>query len=229
MTGKIITIEGLDGAGKSTQIDLLRKRFKRLNIRHKFIHFPMLNEGCYGELIAEYLRGEYGGLDTVHPKLVSLLFAENRNEHKPRLLEWLDAGYLVIMDRYVNSNIAFQCAKTENQADKIELKKWILDFEFNHNKLPRPDLSFFLNVPLKHIEDSLRNPRMGSDREYLKGKNDIHEESLSLQKKVYEEYLHLIKSQADFYEIQCFTDDSAWLSPAEIHKFIVKKIEIFSV
>lgn len=226
MRGKIITIEGLDGAGKSTQIDLIVNKLTSSNIKHKFIHFPMLNKGVYGELIAEYLRGEFGSVETVHPKLVALLFAQDRNEHKEKLLKWIDEGYLIIMDRYVNSNIAFQCAKTNNLADKIKLKKWILDFEFNTNNLPLPYLSFFLHVPFDIIKNSLTKPRNGADRDYLKGQVDIHEDSLDLQRKVYNEYLTLLKEQSNFFEIECFSRDCNWLSPMEINESIMSKIEI---
>jgi dTMP kinase len=226
MTGKIITIEGLDGAGKSTQIELLKYRLTACGIKHQFIHFPMLNKGVYGKLIAEYLRGEFGSIEHVHPKLVALLFAEDRNEHKKQLIQWLSEGYLVIMDRYVNSNIAFQCAKTDNFIEKTELKNWILDFEFNYNNLPKPDISFFLHVPFNIIENSLRKERTGSDREYLNGKTDMHEDSLDLQRKVYKEYLNLLNEQPNFYEIKCFSKDSQWLTPQEIHETIFEKIEM---
>ncbi len=226
MAGKIITIEGLDGSGKSTQIDLLIAKLNELGVKHKFIHFPMLNKGEYGKLIAEYLRGELGSLEHVHPKLVALLFAEDRNEHKPMLNDWLNDGYLIIMDRYVNSNIAFQCAKTSERMDKIELKKWILDFEFNHNNLPNPDLSFFLNVPFSHIENSLNSTRTGADRDYLNGKRDIHEDSLELQRNVYNEYLELLEEQPNFHDIECFGSDENWLSRNEIHETIFEKIQL---
>lgn len=225
MKGKIITIEGLDGAGKSTQIDLLVNKLTSLNIKHKFIHFPMLNKGIYGEIIAEYLRGEFGSLEAVHPKLVALLFAEDRKEHKEKLLKWIEEGYLIIMDRYVNSNIAFQCAKTENLKEKKELKKWILDFEFRINDLPLPWLSFFLHVPFDIIKKSLTHPRVGTDRNYLDGKVDIHEDSLVLQRKVYDEYLDLLNEQPDFYEIKCFSNDTNWLTPEAIHESIMQKIK----
>jgi dTMP kinase len=72
MEGKIIVIEGLDGSGKSTQIELLKTKLKIMGVDYKYIHFPMLNQGRYGELIAEFLRGEYGTVEGVHPKLVAV-------------------------------------------------------------------------------------------------------------------------------------------------------------
>ncbi|HLS31099.1 MAG TPA: dTMP kinase [Flavobacteriaceae bacterium] len=226
MKGKIITIEGLDGAGKSTQIELLTDRLTQLGIRHKFIHFPMLNQGVYGSLVAEFLRGEFGSLENVHPKLVALLFAEDRNEHKHKIEEWLAEGYLVILDRYVKSNIAFQCAKLSDETEKKALKEWILAFEFEFHKLPKPEISFFLNVPMQQIETSLKNIRIGEDRDYLEGKTDIHEDSVDFQKKVLAEYLKLLRSDANFYEVKCFSETEEWFSPEEIHQTIFEKIDL---
>jgi dTMP kinase len=130
------------------------------------------------------------------------------------------------MDRYVNSNIAFQCAKTESFIEKTELKNWILDFEFNYNNLPKPDISFFLHVPFNIVESSLKKERTGSDRDYLNGKTDMHEDSLDLQRKVYEEYLNLLNEQSNFYEIKCFSNDLQWLTPQKIHEAISDKIKM---
>lgn len=225
MEGKIITLEGLDGAGKSTQIDLLIQHMTNLNIAHKFIHFPMLNKGHYGHLIAQFLRGEFGELDQVHPQLVALLFAEDRNEHKALLEEWLNEGYIILMDRYVHSNIAFQCAKTFGQTQKEELKTWILNFEFGHNCLPKPDLSMFLHVPFQQIKKSLQVERTGADRSYLKGAIDIHENSMDLQENVYYEYLKMIQADDHLQEIVCFDDNNKWLAVDAIHQRVIAKIQ----
>lgn len=226
MKGKIITIEGLDGAGKSTQIDLLTKKLNQLKVKHKFIHFPMLNQGIYGKLVAEFLRGEYGSLENVHPKLVALLFAEDRGEHKFKIEQWLEEGYLVILDRYVKSNIAFQCAKLTDENEKEALKNWILDFEFGFHQLPKPEVSFFLNVPIDQIEKSLSNARIGADRDYLEGKTDIHEDSMDLQRNVLKEYLKMLEEHENFHEIACFSDSGKWLAPDEIHQSIFEKINL---
>jgi dTMP kinase len=163
----------------------------------------MLNKGIYGELIAEFLRGEYGSVKEVAPKLVALLFANDRKEHIGRIINWLNNDYFVLADRYVNSNIAFQCAKIENQSEKEKLKKWIWEFEYNCNQLPLPFLSFFLDVPFDFIAKSLSGERKGDERNYLKGKQDIHEESFTLQKAVYNEYRQLLREQSNFVRIDC--------------------------
>ena len=225
MQGKIFTIEGLDGVGKSTQIRLLVQKLEALGIAYQYIHFPMLDKGSYGKLIAEYLRGEFGNIKSVHPKLVALLFAEDRNEHKKQMLSWLDQGYYLILDRYVYSNIAYQCAKTEGTEEKRKLKEWILDFEFNHNQLPKPELNFFLNVPFENIERNLSKNRKGDDRDYLKGKQDVHEASIHFQKSVFQEYKALIAEQDDLLEIDCCSTQGEWLHSSIIHDKIFQKIE----
>jgi len=226
MKGKIVVIEGLDGAGKSTQIELLKTKFEANGIDYKYIHFPMLNQGQYGELIAEFLRGEYGAVKEVHPKLVAVLFANDRKEHIEKINQWLGEGYCVLMDRYVNSNIAFQCAKLEDFSEKDKLKKWILDFEYNYNKLPLPTVSFFLNVSLDVISKSLSNERNGDERKYLKGKQDIHEKSFALQKKVHEEYLKMLTEQNNFICIDCCDENNHLLTPATINNMIFDNLNL---
>jgi dTMP kinase len=224
MNGKLIVIEGLDGSGKSTQIELVRTKLDAAGRHCRYIHFPVLNQGQYGTLIAEFLRGEYGSIQEVHPKLVALLFANDRKEHLETINKWLTSGYIVLADRYVNSNIAFQCAKLENDIEKEKLKRWILDFEFGYNQLAVPCKSFFLDVPFEHVAQSLSNTRKGDDRSYLNGKTDIHEASLTLQQKVYEEYQKIIAEQVDFLSITCFDDSGRLLPPERVNERILEEL-----
>ncbi len=224
MKGQFWVIEGLDGCGKTTQLNLLQESLDKQGIEYKYIHFPMLNQGIYGNLIAEFLRGEFGTVENVHPKLVALLFANDRKEHIDKIINWLNEGYYVLADRYVYSNIAFQCAKLAGDEEKGILKKWILDFEFGRNNLPRPDKTLFLNVPFKFVQASLSQERTGNDRDYLNGKDDIHEKSLDLQKHVYAEYQKLVEEETDFTSIDCFNDSGLFRSREEIHQLILKEL-----
>ena len=129
-------------------------------------------------------------------------------------------------DRYVNSNIVFQCAKLKDATNKQALRDWIMALEYDYHQLPQPALSIFLDVPLNAVEKSLSKLRKGEDRAYLKGKRDIHESSLSFQKKVRQEYLDLVKHQKDFVRITCYDEKGAFFSPEHIHAKIVEKLGV---
>ena len=224
MKGKFIVIEGLDGCGKSTQVRLLQQMMEETGSEHRFIHFPMLNQGVYGTLIAEFLRGEFGSLEEVHPKLVALLFANDRMEHIGRIREWLDGGCCVLADRYVYSNIAFQCAKLKSDEERLRLKDWILDYEFGHNALPRPDRTLFLDMPFSFIERSLSSEREGDDRGYLNGKKDIHEQSMEFQRNVLAMYKRLLAEEEGFETVECTEADGSLSDIGTIHRRIRNKL-----
>lgn len=198
-----IVLEGLDGAGKSTQVRMLREFLRSRGLESEYIHFPRFDAPVYGELIARFLRGEFGGVNQVDPYLVALLFAGDRAEAGPQIRRWLADGKAVVLDRYVYSNVGFQCAKLADAAQRRRLAKWILDLEFGHNALPHPDLSLFLDVPFSFTERKLSETRRGDDRAYLLGGEDIHEGSLLLQQRVREVYLEAAAEDASLRVIDC--------------------------
>ncbi len=220
--GKFLVIEGLDGSGKSTQIQMLRAHLKERQVGHHYIHFPRTNEGIYGEMIARFLRGEFGDVNAVNPYIVALLYAGDRADAKEMIARWLTSGDAVIVDRYVYSNVAFQCAKVDSSRDKQELRDWILDIEYKHNQIPMPDVSLYLNMPFDFIRRSLAKVRQGAAREYLLGKTDIHEASIDLQKKVEAEYLQLARDNNDLYRIDCCGTNGQPLAPERIHARILE-------
>jgi dTMP kinase len=220
-----IVIEGLDGSGKSTQLTLLREHLEQQGVRYKYLHFPRLEEGIYGKLVSRFLRGEMGANDLVDPYLVALIFAGDRSDAAPMIRGWMDDGYLVILDRYVYSNIAFQCAKLREQDERDRLRNWILEFEFEYNSLPKPDLNLFLNVPFEFTRQQLNNTRDGDDREYLRGERDIHEENLDFQEEVRKAYLSLQKFVDDITLIECTDTSGGMKSPREISETLVQQIK----
>jgi dTMP kinase len=222
---KFIVIEGLDGSGKSTQINLIKKYFEGKGIRSKFIHFPRMDSSIYGDLIARFLRGELGDINSVNPYLIALIYAGDRNDASSQLIRWMQQDYVVIADRYLYSNIAFQCAKLADPEQKSKLAKWIKMLEYNYNKIPVPDLNLFLNVPFDFTKKSLLNGRNGSDRDYLKGSVDIHEADLSFQEKVREVYLWQVNDNPDFEMIECGDVQGKMLDPGLIANNIITRIE----
>lgn len=219
-----IVLEGLDGAGKSTQIRKLRDLFAERGIRSEYIHFPRFDAPIYGELIARFLRGELGSVEQVDPYVVALLFAGDRAAAAPQIREWLTAGSVVILDRYVYSNVGYQCAKLSDATARAELSRWILDLEFGHNNLPRPDVSLFLDVPFAFTERKLSEVRAGNDRSYLQGGQDIHEGSLSLQRNVREVYLTAAVADPTLRVVDCSNAAGAMADPDTIFERICAEI-----
>jgi dTMP kinase len=221
---RFAVIEGLDGSGKSTQLKLLKEYLDTRSIRYQYLHFPRLEEGYYGKLIARFLRGEMGANQQVDPYLVALIFAGDRADAAQMIRNWMEEGTLVIVDRYVYSNIAFQCAKLRDPLEQEHLMKWILEFEFEYHRIPRPDLNLYLHVPLEFTRRQLTGSRDGEDRHYLKGEKDIHEESLDFQERVRQVYLTLQQQVDDLVMVDCMDRDGAMLSPRSISEKIITHI-----
>ena len=212
----LIVIEGLDGAGKSTQVRLMKEYLEQVCPSLEYIHFPRYGAPVYGGLIGKFLRGGFGQIDKVHPQLVALLFAEDRHGAAPEMRKAIADGGTVLLDRYVYSNIAYQCAKMPDEESAEDLREWILNTEYGQFDLPRPDLNIFLDVPIGFVEESLARQRGGSDRGYLHGAQDIHEADIEFQKKVRAMYLRQAALDPSFVVVDCSGEDGRMLPPEEI-------------
>lgn len=211
----LIVIEGLDGAGKSTQVKLIKEYIKESGKELEYLHFPRFDAPVYGELIAKFLRGEFGKNEMVHPQLVALLFAQDRADASGMIKEWLSEGRCVLLDRYVYSNIAYQCSKLKDENEAKELKRWILELEYGTFAIPKPDVNIFLDVPISFVDRKLKENREGNDRGYLKGKTDIHEADIAFQIGVREIYLEQCREDENFIRVECADGDGEML-PAEV-------------
>ena len=212
----LTVLEGLDGAGKSTQVKKLRAYLESLSGNLEYIHFPRYDAPVYGDLISRFLRGDFGANDAVHPQLVALLFAEDRHGAAPGMKRVLEQGGNILLDRYVYSNIAYQCAKLKDADEAAALRNWIFETEYGNFELPKPDLNIFLDVPISFVESKLKSQRGGADREYLEGAQDIHEADIEFQKRVRDIYRQQCEIDPKFIRIDCSDDYGQMLPPDEI-------------
>lgn len=212
----LVVLEGLDGAGKSTQVKKLKEYLESKCKDFNYIHFPRYEAPLYGDLISKFLRGGFGSIENVHPQLVALLFALDRQDAAVQIKSTLDKGGCVLLDRYVYSNIAYQCAKLDNEEEAEELRKWIIDTEYGRYDLPKPDLNIFLDVPIEFVEKNLKSQRDGDEnREYLEGKQDIHEASIAFQSRVQKIYRRQAALDNEFVTIDC-TDSNGKMLQADL-------------
>lgn len=210
----LVVLEGLDGAGKSTQVRKLKTYLQQETGRLEYIHFPRYDSPVFGPLIGRFLRGDFGGIDSVHPNLVALLFAGDRKDAAPAINKALAGGATVLLDRYVYSNIAYQCAKLDSEEERSALRDWIFNTEYGDFNIPRPDLNIFLDVPVSFVESNLKASRSGDDRNYLDGGRDIHEADICFQKDVRLMYLKECEKDPSFIRIDC-SDAGGRMLPEE--------------
>lgn len=215
-----IVLEGLDGAGKSTQTAMLKQYFESKGKKVFYLHFPRFEAPVFGDMIAAFLRGDFGSVEEVHPMVVALLFAGDRREAAQMIRAKLDEGYCIIADRYLYSNIAFQCSKVANEDDRLKLRDWIFDTEYNKFGIPVPTLNLFLDVPINFVDNKLNEQRSGDDRAYLNGKQDIHEADIEFQKRVREIYLSECNRGSDLIRIDCSNENGEMLSAEGIFELI---------
>lgn len=217
--GKLIVFEGIDGAGKATQVKLLGNYFKKRALKFVSISFPQYEKSFFGKLVRCYLKGEYGGVKKVSAYLAAVLYAGDRFEAKNFIIENLNRGYFVICDRYVASNIAYQGVKLPQQ-EKKQFIKWIFELEYKIFQLPKENVTIFLNINTQTAL-KLRKKR----EKLLNQKADIHEKSLAYLKEVKFLFEKIAASHKDWITINCLYPNRQIKNPIEIHEEIIKALK----
>lgn len=144
--GKLIVIEGVDGAGKNTLARRLVSAWERDGLSVERIGFPRYDRSIHADLAAEALHGEHGDTaGSVHA--MALLFALDRRDAGDEIRKLLSDKDIVLLDRYVASNAAYTAARLEQSADG-EAVEWIRSLEFERFAVPVPDVQILLDVPV---------------------------------------------------------------------------------
>ncbi|MBQ5399600.1 MAG: dTMP kinase [Ruminococcus sp.] len=173
MAGKFIVIEGLDGSGKATQTEILRKTLEQRGERVTKLTFPDYDNPS-SALVRMYLNGDFGDKpDDVNAYAAAAFYTVDR---AASYLQFWRADYedgcTILADRYATSNIIYQMSKLpENEwSDYIDFQQ---DFEYNKIKVPKPDLIIYLDVE-PDVSQKLMSKRYSGDE----SKKDLHEKNV---------------------------------------------------
>jgi dTMP kinase len=144
--GRLVVIEGLDGAGKRTLTDALAAELEGAGASVARLAFPRYTENIHADLVRDALHGELGDLaDSVHG--MALLFALDRRAAKQVLAERLAEFDVLLADRYIASNAAYGAARLHQKADD-EFVAWVRTLEVERFGLPVPHAHLYLRVPV---------------------------------------------------------------------------------
>lgn len=168
--GRLIVLDGLDGSGKSTQLDRLNAYFKQTGVRYTQISFPDYSQPS-SALVKMYLAGEFGDTpDAVNAYAASSFYAVDRYASFKKFWQKdYEEGALILAARYTTSNIIHQMSKLPRDEWDAYLA-WAQDYEYGLLGLPRPDAVLFLDMPPEVSRGMLMNRYHGDA-----SKKDIHE------------------------------------------------------
>ncbi len=191
MAELLIEVEGLDGAGKSTQVALLAEALSTVDV----VSFPRY-DSFFGRQIRLLLDGTGEvSAQTVDPRSMALWYALDRaqwaRDRKP------SPDGVVLLNRYTLSNAVYQSARSGE-----DLFDWVLRLEFEELGLPRPDVTVVLDVP----------PSLSRLRVAGRGESDVYERAGDLLSRVRDGYLAAATRLPDVIVV------SADGSPAEVHE-----------
>jgi thymidylate kinase/thymidylate synthase ThyX len=198
--GVFLVIEGTDGSGKGTQFSMLVNKLQTEGYDVAQFDFPQYDrESSY--FVREYLNGNYGTADEVGPYTASMFYALDRYESAKEIEEALDAGKVVIANRFTGSNMAHQGTKFANPEERKGYFLWLDAIEFKMLGIPRPDLSIVLRVPAETAQKLVDKKE---SRSYTDKKRDLHEADINHLRKSVEVYDSLCELfPKDFKQLEC--------------------------
>ncbi len=218
--GKLIVIEGLDSSGKETQSNLLYNKLKSSGENIFKVEFPNYKSDS-SSLIKMYLAGEFGkDAESVNPYAASSFYAVDRfatykKEFEPQYL----SGATIVADRYTTSNIIHQASKIKDEKELEKYLTWLLDYEYNLLKLPKPDLVIFLDMP---VEIAVRLMKERANKADGTSTHDIHERDVLYLKNTYNTAIKMAE-KFGWVRIKCSENDMP-RSIEEIHNDIIDSV-----
>ncbi len=221
--GKLIVIDGTDGSGKATQVALLAKRLKREGYTVKLLDFPEYYKNFFGKFIGHCLSEQYYNFVKLHPKITSVLYAADRWESSKEVESWLDKGCIVLANRYASANQIHQGGKIANTKKRADFLKWLDEMEYKVFKIPRPNATFYLSIPLSFTLQLIKERNRKASRAYVGKKKDILEGDIPYLTNSSNAALWLAKTQKNWIKIDCVKNGEI-NTRENIHEEIYEKV-----
>ena len=200
MSGKLIVIEGTDCSGKETQTKLLVEKFTSDGIKCERFSFPIYDSPTGKIVGGPYLGKSYisecwfkEGAINVDPKVASLYYAADRKYNINKILDLLNSGVNVILDRYIYSNLAHQGGKLKDKEERYNMYVWLDKLEFELLELPHADIKVFLHMPYEVSLILKKGREEGMDQHEASKEHLIASENAFLE----------ISSMYNFKTIEC--------------------------
>ena len=211
---KLIVIEGLDGGGKTTQLELLKKDYPEF----RFITFPNYGSPS-GQIVSSYLEGTYNESNpSISAYTASCFYAVDR--YTSFKTDW-ERDYLggktIISARYVSSNAIYQMTKLP-LCEWEGYMNWLFDTEYNKFGIPKPSATIFLDMP-PEVSRQLLLKRNNGDANKL----DMHEGDLQFMSACRKAAFYV--AEKENWQIISCAENGSPKTIDDIHKIIVKKLE----
>ena len=194
---KIIAFEGIDGTGKSVQMEALREKLTQRGLRVGVLSFPGY-DSFFGGCVGRYLTKKDGvSASDVDQRSMALWFAMDRWA----AFQGFDYGRfdVLLINRYVLSNAVYQSIR-DRDVDKPDILDFVLRLEHEELRLPRPDLYLILDVDLSAAQDNVTKKGY---RDYVGDEKDEYEQQDAIQMRARAKYLSFGERLGNVQVIPC--------------------------
>ena len=211
----LVAIEGIDGAGKHTQTQLLKQKAEAAGLSTGVLSFPRYGQTLMARSVADYLNGQFGEIDAMPPHFPALLYAGDRFESRTLVRQLLDEKDVLFIDRYVASNLAHQAAKVP-PAERDAFIDWLTQVEHEVYGLPQADVTVYLDIPVAVASDLIARKK---PRSYTDAAADLHEKNVAYLAACREVYTTLARRQhgSRWIAVACVDAGGGLRDPEAIH------------
>ncbi|MCA9034158.1 MAG: thymidylate kinase [Planctomycetaceae bacterium] len=193
----LVAIEGIDGSGKGTQANRLVAALRDAGVQTETMQFPRYAATNFGRAIGDFLNGRFGQLGDVHPQLAAVLYAGDRFESRSALEQMMATNDVVVLDRYVGSNLAHQAAKLDGE-ERSQLIDWIERVEFDVFGLPKANANILIDMSSDWSRELVSRK---AARDYTDREADLQEADTSYMERVRGCYQQIAAGRPDWHVV----------------------------